>query len=989
MHFLSRYDDLPAACDPDSAKTGLERWLEAAAASGDPDLTAFSRDLAVEPAGRRLLESVFGNSPFLTECLLAEPAFFRGLLVSGPDAVFERLMTGLGAAPGPESDTAGVMRELRVARRRAALLVALADIAGLWPLERVTGALSAFADKALQLATAHLLRQAATKGEIALPEQNEPQSRSGYFVLGMGKLGGEELNYSSDIDLIVLYDDERLAYTGQRSLQDCMVRVTRDLVRVMEERTEHGYVFRCDLRLRPDPGATPVALSVLAAETYYESMGQNWERAAMIKARGVAGDGQAAGEFLHTLVPYIWRKHLDFAAIDDIHSIKRQINAHRGGYGIKVAGHNLKLGRGGIREIEFFAQTQQLIWGGRMPELRTRRTCEAINVLAKSGRVAPEAAEELIEAYRFLRRAEHRLQMIDDRQTHTVPEDEAGLTRLAVFLGFADRAAFADALLRRLRAVERHYAALFEEAPVLSGPGNLVFTGGEPDPETLRTIANLGFENAATVSSVIMGWHHGRISATRSVRAREILTELVPALLQAFAHTAAPDQAFLKFDEFLSRLPAGVQLFSLFQANPVLLDLVAEIMGNAPNLADLLARRPILLDGVLQPDFYDPLPDAFEMESELRAAASEARGFEDILDIARRWAGDRKFRLGVQILRNITRADAAGPVFSDIADAVIRVLQPVVQDSFAKQHGWLPAGAMAVVAMGKLGGREMTVGSDLDLVFVYDWAPGAERSDGEKPLSPHDYFARLSRRLINALTAQTAEGQLYEVDMRLRPSGASGPIASSLEAFVRYQHDTAWTWEHLALTRARLITGPPRLVEAIIEVVRDVLTRAREPGRLAFDVADMRGRMARERGEPSTFDVKNLRGGLIDAEFIAQYLQLRHAHAHPEMLSTNTAEALRLAAQAGLIGRHAAGEIIDAVRLWQRIQGAARLCYRDGFVPERATEGARRVLVGAAEAGSFTELEERIKEVAGRVRAHFHELIEAAAVAPPEEETKP
>jgi glutamate-ammonia-ligase adenylyltransferase len=876
------------------------------------------------------------------------------------------------------------MQELRRAKRRAALTVALADMAGVWPLGKITAALSALAETALGLATAHLLRGAAADGDLVLPDETDPERGSGFFVLGMGKLGAEELNYSSDIDLIVLYDDERITYTGSRSLQDCFVRLTRNLVRIMEARTQDGYVFRTDLRLRPDPGATPVAMSVLAAETYYESMGQNWERAAMIKARPVAGDREAAAQFLAQLTPYVWRKYFDFAAIQDIHSIKRQIDTHRGIRDIKVAGHNLKLGRGGIREIEFFAQTQQLIWGGRMPSLRVRSTREALVALAAAGRISRQEGETLSAAYRFLRRAEHRLQMVDDRQTQTLPADRKGLERIAVFLGYSGGEEFSEALLGHLRAVEHHYRQLFSEAPSLGGPGNLVFTGGEPDPETLETLTNLGFKNAAAVSSAIMGWHHGRYPATRSARTREMLTELMPALLAALSRTADPDAAFMKFDEFLSRLPAGVQLFSLFQSNPGLLDLVAEIMGSAPRLADRLARRPILLDGVLTPGFFVPLPDAAMIAEELAAALARAGGFEEALDVARRWTNDKKFQLGVHILGNITKADAAGPMFADVADVVLRALIPWAEEEFAHQHGHIPGAEMAVIAFGKLGGREMMVGSDLDLVFVYRNPAGTALSDGRWPLSPHEYYARLSRRLISAITALTAEGRLYQVDMRLRPSGSSGPIASSLEAFKEYQEGAAWTWEHQALTRARVIAGPRALRRPLEETMREVLTRPRDPARLAADVAEMRARIARERPEESIWAIKDVRGGLIDVEFITQFLQLRYAHDHPEILSHSTIEALRNVADAGLIPAEAGAELIAAAQLWQRILGLLRLCHGDYFYEETAHEGARKILAEAGDAADFGALKKKMVATGEAVRRHFRELIEgpAAAAAP-------
>jgi glutamate-ammonia-ligase adenylyltransferase len=599
--------------------------------------------------------------------------------------------------------------------------------------------------------------------------------------------------------------------------------------------------------------------------------------------------------------------------------------------------------------------------------------------------VSFEAARDMIAAYEFLRRAEHRLQMIDDQQTHTLPEDAEGLRRFAVFMGYPGTAEFSAALTAHLRNVEKHYARLFEEAPSLSGPGNLVFTGTEHDPATLKTLEGLGFAEPATVSAAVMSWHRGRFAATRSARARELLTELIPAILAALGRTASPKAAFMKFDEFLSRLPAGVQLFSLFQANPALLDLVADIMGDAPQLADLLARRPILLDGVLSPDFYLPLAGREGLERELSESLARAPGFEPALDVARRWAGDKLFRVGVQILRNLVTADAAGPQFSDIADAVLLCLKPLVEAEFAKQHGRVPGGEMAVIAMGRLGGREMTVGSDLDLVFVYDFPRGAEQSDGPRPLSAHEYFARLSRRLINALSAQTAEGQLFAVDMRLRPSGSSGPIASHLDAFRNYHEKQAWTWEHLALTRARVAAGPEKLGRSIEAIVRETLMRPRDPGKLARDVLDMRNRMAAEHKPKSLFDVKHLRGGLIDVEFVVQFLQLRHAHEHPEILRRNTGAGLAKLAEAGLAP--GAEALMAALVLWQRILGLLRLCYPEPIAEDTAPVGLQRILVKATGAADFEALKAEMRARAEAVLKIFDELI-AATAAPAEEEEK-
>lgn len=968
---------LPRAADPERAAHMLARWAERARSETN-ELAHAALALVQDPPAGALLKGLFGSSPFLGAALIEELPFVTGLFREGPDAALERALTDLGAA-GAGHEEAALMRGLRLARRRVALAVAVADTAGAWDLARVTGALSDFAERTVRLATSHLLAAAHERGELVLPHPEEPERESGFILIAMGKLGAGELNYSSDIDLIALYDRERVRYAGRRSMEDCFVRMTHGLVRLLQDRTAEGYVFRVDLRLRPDPGSTPPALSLRAAETYYESMGQNWERAAMIKARPLAGDIAAGAGFLAHLRPYVWRRHLDFAAIRDIHSIKRQIHAHKGHKAIAVGGHNIKLGRGGIREIEFFAQTQQLIWGGRMPELRIADTCGALAALARAGRIGEDAARTLIAAYRFLRAVEHRLQMVDDRQTQTLPPQGSGLEAFARFMGFDDAKSFGADLVAHLRAVERIYAELFEEQPDLSGPGNLVFTGTEADPETVKTLERMGFSDGAGVSAAIRGWHHGRYRATRSTRARELLTELMPRLLQTLARTGHPDTAFTRFDSFLANLPNGVPLFSMIGANPGLLDLVAEILGGAPRLAERLSRKPQLLDAVLTPGFGEAPPRAPELAAELTTALDHAADYEAILDLSRRWVADRSFRIGVAILRHLIDVDAAGYALSDIADVALNAIQPHVARAFAELHGTLPGPELAVVALGKLGGREMTVTSDLDLIFLYEGAESDLTSSGSKPLTATHYQARLSQRLINAYTAQTEEGRLYEVDMRLRPSGNAGPIAVSLEGFLHYQESEAWTWEHMALTRARVIVAEPEFRARIAAAIRRVLTRPRDPAKLAADVAAMRQRMETHNRAGSIWDVKQVPGGLIDVEFVAQYLMLLHATRHPEVLHTNTAMALRVLARHGLLAPDDARILVQAGRLWRGLQGYLRLTTGGGFDEAEATEPLRLNLARVGEAIDYSGLTEKMNSTAERVRGIYEKIVLAAA----------
>ena len=980
---------LPKVLDEDAARVGMEHWLERPAMTGNAELESAARTISDNASGAALLRGIFANSPYLTQLLLRDQAFAIELLDLGPDTTIAALFNSLRQTPAHELSLNNVMQRLRQAKRNAALAIAIADITGLWSLEQVTDALTEIADLGLSLAWRHVVADAIRAGKLpfeATPERlADPLPGSGLVCLAMGKHGARELNYSSDIDLIVFYDDETPGFSEFGEIQKSFVQMTRQMVKIMEERTPDGYVFRTDLRLRPDASATPLAISVTAAENYYESLGQNWERAAMIKARPVACDMAAAKNFQDRIQPFVWRKFLDFAAVRDIHSIKRQIAAHKGGHEIIIPGHNLKLGRGGIREIEFFVQTQQLIWGGRDGRLREKPTASAMAALVDAGRVTQPIADEMLAAYRFLRTAEHRLQMIADAQTHSLPETEDKLAAVAAFLSFDTYEDFETQLVGHLRTVAQDYGALFEDSAPLSAPtgeaSSLVFTGVENDPETVRTLASMGFEDPDQVASRIRAWHHGRYRATRSERARQLLTELVPALLVALGGSSQPDDSFRRFDSFLESLPSGVQLFSLFHSNPGLLDTLADIMGLAPSLARLLGDNPSLLEGILTHDVAAALPDADQLTDELDRDLARARDYEDVLDISRRWINDRRFQIGVQSVRGLVEVEQAAASLSDIVDAAICCLLPRVEEEFSRRHGRIPEAsqpALAVIAMGKLGGRELTAGSDLDLVFVYD-APFESESDGEKPLPTSQYFIRLGQRLLAALTVRTSEGGLFEVDMRLRPTGNKGPISTSLETFRNYHADDAWTWERMALTRARVVAGAPELADRLRATITDILSRPRDLATLAQDVASMRERIAGEHKPTSPWAIKHWRGGLVDIEFTAQYLQLREASAHPNVVASNTVTALINLQAIGALSPQDFETLTQAARLWASLQALLRQTIGNSRDPSDIPEGlkARLARVGGAE--NFEALEADLKLLAESVMEAYNRLVAGPA----------
>ncbi|CAN3990216.1 hypothetical protein MCBRY_001036 [Methylocystis bryophila] len=955
-----------SASDPALAQRALERARER---DVEGRLTTL---LDGESKAKELLLGVFGASPFLGEIASRDPGRTARLILSPPEESLAALLCRVRALR-PETE-AEAMRALRGAKEEAALLAGLADLAGVWDVESVTRALTEFADAALAAAIDFTLRQAAQAGSLSLDDPDDPARRAGWIFLAMGKAGAFELNYSSDLDLVVLFDRARARLAKPDEDWDFFVKLTQRVVRIMSERTADGYVFRLDLRLRPDPGATPIALPLEAAYAYYESMGQNWERAAFIKARPAAGDIEAGEIFLKELQPFIWRKHYDFAALADVHSIKRQIHAHKGHGVVAVNGHDVKLGRGGIREIEFFVQTQQLILGGRDVSLRGRSTLAMLDRLVEAGWIEARVRDELREAYIFLRNVEHRLQMVEDRQTHELPASDEGVAAIGRMMGFALYDDFASALRNRLETVEAHYARLFESAPELStAGGNLVFTGDEDDPETLATLTRLGFGRPRLVTESLRAWHFGRVPAMRSARARERLTELTPALLGALAATGQADEAFLAFEKFMNGLPAGLQLFSLLAANPHLLRLIATIMGSAPKLAETISRRPGVIAALIEP----ASAGRDDLSQRLRAALAEARSYEEALDRARIFGQEQKFLIGARLLTMALTPAEAGFAYAHLAEVAIRGLLQTVEEEFAKAHGRIEGGAAAVVALGKLGGREMTAASDLDLMLLYDADPLTESRGGESPLPAAQYYARVTQRLISALSAPTAEGLLYEVDFRLRPSGNKGPIAVRLQAFEEYQAKDAWTWERMALTRARVVAGPPEFSARVESAIGAALSRPHDAAATAADALDMRRRLEREKGSGGLWDLKQAPGGQIDIEFVIQFLELTQDRENGRRFSTSIAEAVRELAGIGVLAEGDAATLGDAVSLYQGLTQILRLAIAENFDPKKASRGLTDLILQAGDAPSLSHLQARLAETQSAVREIFARIMGA------------
>lgn len=885
-------------------------------------------DLA--PPLRDLLAAAASCAPYLRDVSRAEAEWVRRALSAPPQAGFAQILTDMaqGADLGPA---------LRQAKRRAALLIALADLGGIWDLAQVTEALTQLADRAVQLCITTLVADEMRRGKLP---PGDPALGAGMVVLAMGKMGARELNYSSDIDLICLFDETLYPGTAHDA-RAAFIRVTRKMTALLSDVTPEGYVFRTDLRLRPDASVTPVCLSMAAASAYYEAEGRTWERAAYIKARPCAGDLAAGARFLAGLTPFVWRRHLDFAAIQDAHDMRLRIREHRGLKGpLAVEGHNVKLGLGGIREIEFFTQTRQLIAGGRDVDLRASGTQAALHALSDKGWLPQDVVQELTQAYRDLRLIEHRLQMVLDEQTQTMPETPAAIARIAAFCG-QEEPEFRRTFIDRLRRVDR-------------------LTEGFFLPATAEDLPDM----SAQAQAVVEAWSH--YPALRSDRAQTIFARLKPKLLRKLMQNAHAEEALMAFDGFLAGLPSGVQIFSLFEANPPLVDLIIDIAGTAPALALYLSRNAAVLDGVIGGSFWAPWPGVAGLRQDLDKRLGSAGDYERALGLARLWLKEWHFRVGVHHLRGLIDAFEAGKSYADLAEAVIIALWPLVVAEFTRRHGPPPGRGAVLVAMGSLGAGRLTAVSDLDLIVIYD-PLDQETSTGRAPLATRPYYARLTQAVVTALTVQMAEGRLYQVDMRLRPSGRQGPVATSLAAFKAYQESDAWTWEHLALTRARVVAGDLGLAAEVEAFRRDLLARKGHGVQLRGDVADMRARLGAAKPGLGPWDAKDGPGKLMDIDLCAQMLA---------MLSASPARSLDRQLAAGRSGGNLSQTdetvLAKAARLFWRLHASARLLSDQALSPQDLGSGARAFLLretGAADDAALTQAVLQAAEEAAAVIA--------------------
>ncbi|WP_017930167.1 bifunctional [glutamine synthetase] adenylyltransferase/[glutamine synthetase]-adenylyl-L-tyrosine phosphorylase [Robiginitomaculum antarcticum] len=855
-------------------------------------------------------------APYLSRLIELEPGLVESIRAKSPETLSEEILNAVRAYQVCDVE-AELMAGLRAQKYKIHLLCALCDLAGVWPWEQVTRMLSDFADAALQVTLGYAARQAGL--------QTVPK---GIFVLALGKYGGRELNYSSDIDIIFFYDRDLVRLDPDRGIERHMIRLVQRCARVIDTINGEGYVFRVDLRLRPDPRSNSVAISTFLAERYYEALGQNWERAAMIKARVCAGDEAAGQTFIdEVLSPYIWRKNLDFAAIDDISAMARQILSKGDRAKIKSADHNIKLGRGGIRSIEFFTQTQQLIHAGRRAQLRTARTDDTLDALAQAGVITDQTCIQMKNDYAFLRNIEHRIQMTEDEQDHVLPANDEKRSAIAWMSGYNDLADFDDAVYGTLERVHSAYDALYAGGRSLAlSEGSLMFTGVAPERDTLRTLNTLGFTRGKDVWREMAGWLGGRIAATRTPRARELLTDLAPFIMTACRDSGQADEAFYRFSDFFTRLRSGVVLLSMFKAKPDTLTMLINLLAMAPRLARTLSDRPEVLDVLIEP-----------MRGPRETGAITDTSLEEALSQLRLETGEVQFITGAGLLTGAVSPADAALAYTAQADRAVQTLLPLAFENAAQRL--TPPGGLdfAVIALGKMGSREMSARSDLDLMVLYRPSTASD--------SAHQFAARMTKRLIRYLTSVTEDGPLYDVDMALRPSGGSGPITVSQAAFDSYYAKDAWTWEFMTLTRARVVAASSDGYASFLTArIVQVLKWAGSDKKICTDVRDMRARLWSEKPPKNDWHIKRVKGGRVDLEFITQGLSLIEAGKADRAIDGHVRAAIGDVHEAGDISDEQCTALIAAYDQFEALRQVFAVCLSGVFDPEADSAALKRTL---------------------------------------------
>jgi len=873
---------------------------------------------------------VWACSDFVSQTCIHDPAVFNRLLASGDllgDYAAGEHMRKLTRAVKEVTDVNSLGRLLRDFRRQEMLRIAWRDLAGWSPLNEVLNDLSALADACVGVSLDCL-------GKWAVQRLRAPASgfTPEMIVLGMGKLGACELNFSSDIDLIFAYPDDT-AVDWERlstSADEFYRQLGQQLIQLLDNHTEHGFVYRVDMRLRPYGDSGPLVANFDALADYYQLQGREWERYAMIKARPVAGPAKPAAQLMKLLKPFVYRRYLDFSAFESLRDLKQQIVREVERKGMQ---DNIKLGPGGIREIEFIAQAFQLVRGGRQALLQQRGVLATLDALAQLGYLPAYVSLQLSEAYHFLRCTENRLQAFADQQLHELPEDDTGRARLAFAMGFPDWAAFQQALMAHRQRVQEHFEQVFAEpdsrvsaAQRDQTPGLSAVWKGTADPaDTLAALTAAGYQEAEETLQWLTGFRGGPVTRHLGEQGRQRFDELMPLVLHAAAAADPPLTVLKRLGGLLEAIAGRTTYLSLLLENPMALSQLSQLCAASSWVATQLTQHPVLLDELLDPrSLYAPLDKAgLQGVLDVRLASIPADDLEQQMDQLRRFQQASVLHVAAADIVAELPLPRVGDHLTCIAETVLeRVLQQAWEQLVSRygkpgylQHGRLREAPFGIVAYGKLGGYELGYGSDLDIVFLHDSRGNEQHTAGPKVLGNSEFFTRLSQRIIHYLNTYTPAGVLYEVDMRLRPNGASGLLVSSLEAFAEYQRLSAWTWENQALVRARVVAGSTEILRQFERIRSGVLARPREAVKLRREVSEMRQRMRGELDKSSAqqVDLKQCRGGIVDIEFMVQCGVLLWSDKHPELLGyTDNLRLLDAFAEAGLMSADDAVPLAEA-----------------------------------------------------------------------------
>ena len=938
-----------ASPDKDMALNNLERFVSSLSEE-------FNKKSLFEKDKLKSLCTLFGGSSFLTNIAIRRPEFLRWLITEGnlskATSLSEKTDELRKSLCGLDS-MVSLQEALRLFKAREYLRIGLRDLMGLADLVEVMAEISDLASACLQ--GSYEASSSMLKKEYGIPlytDEVDGQKEADFVILGMGKFGGRELNFSSDIDLIFLYRSDKGETSGTEEgknmvpLHQYFIKLGKMIIKAMNEVTKDGFVFRVDMDLRPEGQSGDLACSLRSAEIYYESWGQTWERSAMLKARPVAGEISLGEEFLKTIRPFMYRKFLDFAAIEEIRAMKKRIDASIARDDQLLT--NLKLGTGGIREIEFFIQALQLINAGKAESLREKNSLSALKKLQAAKLISAVEEERLRKAYIFLRTVEHRIQIYQERQTHTLPADKGELERLAKRVGYGEPPleGFMEDHRRHTKNVKEIYSSLFHEAADKLEEGKSpeiieLMEGVLSDKEAMERLSSYGFKDTmGALKNLSLLWN-GPPFAHFTDKNRAVLRRVAPLIFEEIAASPEPDMALNTFEKFISAVGARASFYSLLAENHHVIKFLVGLFGTSSFLSKILLSHPETLDSFVSRGASAPVKTKDEIRIELLEMVPPDMHFEDQLDLMRRFRNVEMLRIGMNDIYGEIELKEVSTQLSALADVSLELASSIALEKLKEKYG-MPMtekggkemeAKMVTIGMGKLGGQEMAYSSDLDIIFIYS---GNGETSGEhkgrkglKIISNQDFFARVGQQIISILTIPTREGYLFKVDMRLRPSGSSGTLVASIESFADYHKKSSQTWERQSLTRARVITGDEHLASEVISVIEEAVYKDGASPEVAAEIARVRTRMEIElaKEKDGIYNVKTGKGGLVDIEFLVQFLLLKHGAKNHDIRAANTLLALDRIKDAKILSGEEHGALTETYIFLRNIENGLRIVH--------------------------------------------------------------